>query len=132
MSSPAWLNLQRALADTGVFILWYRGESKARLFFRNPNIEIYYSRVTRKELLRSPIRDAERRRIVLMLGSLRQVNPDAKVTDAYTELLNRYPNLRHHLADALIAATAWTKNLPLVTTNVRHFRSTKEIEVIPF
>ncbi len=132
MSSPAWLNLQRALADTGVFILWHRGESKAKLFFRNPNIEIYYSRVTRKELLRSPIRDAERRRMVLMLGSLRQVNPDAKVTDAYTELLNRYPNLRHHLADALIAATAWTKNLPLVTTNVRHFRSIKEIEVIPF
>ena len=58
-------------------------------FFRNPNIEIYYSRVTRKELLRSPIRDAERRRMVLMLGSLRQVNPDAQVTDAYTELLNR-------------------------------------------
>jgi predicted nucleic acid-binding protein len=132
MSSPAWLNLQRALADTGVFILWYRGESKAKLFFRNPNIEIYYSRVTRKELLRSPIRDAERRRMVLMLGSLRQVNPDARVTDTYTELLNRYPNLRHHLADALIAATAWTKNLPLVTTNVRHFRSIKEIEVIPF
>ncbi len=25
MSSPAWLKLQRALADTGVFILWYRG-----------------------------------------------------------------------------------------------------------
>jgi predicted nucleic acid-binding protein len=88
--------------------------------------------VTRKELLRSPISDAERRRISLMLGSLRQINPDAKVTDAYTELLNRYPNLRHHLADALIAATAWTKNLPLVTTNVRHFRSIKEIEVIPF
>ena len=132
MSSPAWLNLQRALADTGVFILWYRGESKAKLFFRNPNIEIYYSRVTRKELLRSPIRDAERRRMSLMLGSLRQVNLDAKVTDAYTELLNRYPNLLHHLADALIAATAWTKNLPLVTTNVRHFRSIKEIEVIPF
>jgi predicted nucleic acid-binding protein len=103
MSSPAWLNLQRALADTGVFILWYRGESKAKLFFRNPNIEIYFSRVTRKELLRSPIRDAERRRMVLMLGSLRQVNPDAKVTDAYTELLNRYPNLRLHLADVLIA-----------------------------
>jgi predicted nucleic acid-binding protein len=132
MSSPAWLTLNRALADTGVFILWYRGEPKAKLFFRNPNIEIYFSRMTRKELLRSPISDAERRRMSLMLGSLRQVNPDAKVTDAYTELLNRYPNLRHHLADALIAASAWAKNLPLVTTNVRHFRSITEIEVIPF
>lgn len=132
MSSPAWLNVQRALADTGVFILWYRGEPKAKLFFRNPNIEIYYSRVTRKELLRSPISDAERKKMRLMLGSLRQINPDATVTDAYTELLNRYPNLRHHLADALIAATAWARNLPLVTTNVRHFRTLKEIEVIAF
>jgi len=67
-----------------------------------------------------------------MLGSLRQINPDAPVTDAYTELLNRYPNLRHHLADALIAATAVAKNLPLVTTNVRHFKGIAEIEVIPF
>ncbi|HKO96877.1 MAG TPA: PIN domain-containing protein [Pyrinomonadaceae bacterium] len=132
MSSPAWLNIDRALADTGVFILWYRGEPKAKLFFRNPNIEIYYSRVTRKELLRSPISDAERRQISLMLGSLRQINPDKTVTDAYTELLHRYPNLRHHLADALIAASAWAKSLPLVTINLRHFKSIKEIEVIPF
>ena len=132
MSSPAWLNLRRALADTGVFILWYRGELKAKVFFRNPNIEIYYSRMTRKELLRPPISDAERRRIQMMLATLRQINPDASVTNAYTDLLRLYPNLRHHLADALIAASAWAKNLPLVTTNVRHFRSVKEIEVIPF
>ena len=50
-----------------------------------------------------------------MVGSLRQINPDVTVTDAYTELLNRYPNLRPHLADALIAAAALAKNLPLVT-----------------
>lgn len=132
MSSPAWLRLERALADTGVFILWYRGEPNAKLFFRNPNIEIYYSRTTRKELLRPPISDAERRRISMMLGTLRQVNPDPAVANAYTALLGRYPNLRHHLADTLIAATALTKNLPLVTTNVRHFRGIEEIEVIPF
>ena len=132
MSSPAWLNLQRALADTGVFILWHRGELNAKLFFRNPNIDIYYSRVTRKELLHPSISDAERRRILMMLGTLRQVNLDASITDAYSELLNRYANLRHHLADALIAGTAWAKNLPLVTTNARHFRSIEEIEVIAF
>ncbi|HBB86732.1 MAG TPA: hypothetical protein DC047_03865 [Blastocatellia bacterium] len=132
MSSPAWLNLPKALADTGVFILWYRGEPNAKLFFRNPNIEIYYSRMTRKELLRPPISDAERRRILLMLGTLRQVNPDPAVTDAYASLLLRYPNLQHHLADTLIAATAMAKNLPLVTTNVRHFKGIAEIEVVSF
>jgi predicted nucleic acid-binding protein len=132
MSSPGWLNLQRVLADTGVFILWYRGEPRAKLFFRSRHTEIYYSRVTRKELLRSPISDAERRRISLMLGNLRQINPDPTVTRAYSELLNRYPDLRHHLADSLIAASAWAKNMPLVTTNMRHFRSIREIEVIAF
>lgn len=132
MSSPAWLNLPRALADTGVFILWYRGEPKAKLLFRNPNIVIYYSRMTRKELLHHPISDAERERILMLLGTLRLINPDAAVTDAYTTLLSRYPNLRHHLADALIAATAVAKNLPLVTTNVRHFKGIAEIEVVPF
>ncbi|MDX6443195.1 MAG: hypothetical protein QOH71_269 [Blastocatellia bacterium] len=132
MSSPAWLSLNRALADTGIFILWYRGKPNAKLFFRNPNIQIYYSRVTRKELLRSPIRDVERRRISIMLGNFRQINPDVAVTNAYSDLLNLYPNLRHHLADALIAASAWAKHLPLVTTNVRHFKSIEEIEIIPF
>src|SRR5436190_23072636 len=105
MSSPHF-NLRRALADTGVFILWYRGEPKAKVFFRNPNNEIYYSRMTRKALLRSPISDAERRRIQMMLATLRQINPDASVTNAYTELLRLYSNLRHHLADALITASA--------------------------
>src|SRR5437870_5513580 len=131
MSSPAWVNLRRALA-TQVFSSSGIGASRSKTLLRNPNIEIYYSRVTRKELLRSPISDAESRRIQLMLGSLRQINPEGTVTDAYIELLNRYPNLRPHLADALIAAAALAKNLPLVTTNVRHFRLVKEIEVIPF
>ncbi len=36
------------------------------------------------------------------------------------------------LADALIAASAMAKNLPLVTTNLRHFKEIAEIEVIPF
>ena len=59
-SEPPWLALTSALADTGVFILWYRGDPRARLFFRNPAIEIYYSRVTRKELLHPPVSDAEK------------------------------------------------------------------------
>lgn len=132
MSRPAWLNLTRALADTGVFILWHRGYSQARLFLRNPNVEIYYSKVTRKELLRPPISDSERQRITKLLQNFRLINPDASIAAAYSDLLTRYPYLRDHLADALIAASAWTKNLPVVTTNVRHFEPIQEIQVIPF
>jgi hypothetical protein len=41
MSEPTLLELRSALVDTGVFILWYRGDTRARLFFRNPYTIIY-------------------------------------------------------------------------------------------
>jgi predicted nucleic acid-binding protein len=131
-SERPWLRLTSALADTGIFILWYRGDSQARLFFRNPAIEIYYSRVTRRELLRPPISDAERTRLLKLLAGMRLINPDNQITAAYSDLLSRYPYLRVHLADALIAASAWVKQLPLVTTNLRHFQQIREIYVVPF
>ena len=132
MSSPAWLHLTRALADTGVFILWYRGDPRARLFFRHPILEIYYTRMTRKELLHPPISDAERQHILRLLATLRLINPEGPIAAAYADLLTRYPYLQAHLPDTLIAASAWVKNLPLVTTNPRHFRPIQEIEVITF
>jgi predicted nucleic acid-binding protein len=137
MSRPAWLNLTRALADTGVFVLWNRGDLQARLFLRNPNVEIYYSKVTRKELLRRPINNAERRRIVRVLEAFRLINPEASIAAGYSDLLTRYSYLRDHLADTLIAASAWTKHLLLLTTNVRptnvrHFEAIQEIQVVRF
>jgi len=131
-NEPPWLALTSALVDTGVFILWYRGDPRARLFFRNPAIEIYYSRVTRKALLHPPISDAEKACVLRLLAGLRLINPDNQIAAAYSDLLSRYGYLRVHLADALIAASAWVKNLPLVTTNLRHFQQIREIEVIPF
>jgi predicted nucleic acid-binding protein len=47
-------------------------------------------------------------------------------------LLEKYPYLHDHLADALIAATAWKKNLEVVTTNTRHFSPIAEIHVRRF
>jgi predicted nucleic acid-binding protein len=132
MSEPAWLELRSALVDTGVFILWYRGDARARRFFRTQHTIIYYSKVVRKELLRPPISDAERRRILTLLRTMRLINPDPQIVAAYSDLLERYPYLRDHLADALIAASAWAKNLPIVTVNRRHFDPITEIEVVPF
>jgi hypothetical protein len=44
------------LVDTGVFILYFRGDRRAVDFLRQTNAVIDYSRVTRKELLHPPIR----------------------------------------------------------------------------
>jgi len=83
-------------------------------------------------LLHPPISDAEKARRLRLLAGLRLINPDNQIAAAYSDLLSRYGYLRVHLADALIAAGAWEKNLPLVTTNLRHFQQIREIEVIPF
>jgi predicted nucleic acid-binding protein len=120
------------LVDTGVFILYFRGDRRAVDFLRQTNAVIYYSRVTRKELLHPPIRARERREVLAFLCRHRLVNPDPQITEGFSSLLEKYPYLRDHLADALIAATAWTKGLEVVTTNPRHFEPIAEIRVRRF
>ena len=51
------------LVDTGVFIAWARGETAAREFFHNPSGRLYYSKQTRKELLRTHISSSELRKL---------------------------------------------------------------------
>lgn len=120
------------LVDTGVFISWYRGEKAARDFFRRPPGRLYYSKQTRKELLRPPISNMESRTVKRFLRRFRMVNLDDTIARAFSDLLAKYPYLRDHLPDALIAATAWAKKMILVTTNPRHFKPIKEIRVTIF
>ena len=127
-----WATLSRGLLDTGIIIRWHRGDVDARHCLRQTETDWYYARMTRKELLHPPIRDAEKRKLLALLATMRIINPDDEIAEAYTDLLQRYPYLRDHLADALIAATAWVKGLPVVTTNVRHFVPIEGIEVISF
>ncbi len=120
------------LIDTGVFILYLRWDREATRFFRQPHAVLYYSRVTRKELLRPPISARERERVIACLQRYRLVNPDSQIAQAFSLLLEMYTYLRDHLADAFIAATAWEKNLEVVSTNDRHFEPIAEIRVKRF
>jgi predicted nucleic acid-binding protein len=120
------------LVDTGVFILYFRGDRNAINFFRQTEATIYYSRVTRKELLRPPISARERQQVTAFLQNYRLINPDAQIAEGFSGLLEQYPYLQDHLADALIAATAWKKGLEVITTNPRHFTPIIEIQVKRF
>ena len=132
MSEQSWEDTHIALVDTGVFIAWFHGDRAAQHFFRNPERSLYYAKVTRKELLRKPIRTTEADRIKAFLSRFRLVNPDTQIAARFSELLGKYSYLQVHPADALIAATAWEKNLTLVTTNSRHFVPIEEISVVRF
>jgi len=59
--------------------------------------------------IRPPIRSRQREEILAVLQRYRVVNPDPQITDGFSSLLDKYPYLRDHLADAFIAATAWKK-----------------------
>lgn len=120
------------LVDTGVFILYFRKHPSASTFFRETSDDIYYSRVTRKELLHPPIRAREKNEILTFLQQYRIVNPDPSIAEGMSVLLSQYAYLKDHLADALIAATAWRKGLEVITTNPRHFEPIEEIRVRRF
>lgn len=96
----------RYLVDTGVFILHFRRNLKAITFFRETSAEIYYSRITRKELLRPPISARETEEIVAFLHRYRIINPDPSIAEGFSVLVDKYPYLKDHLADAPIAATS--------------------------
>ena len=122
----------RYLVDTGVFILYIREHPQALVFFRETLAEIYYSRMTRKELLRPPISTREKEETLTFLQQYRIVNPDPPIAEGFSALLSRYAYLKDHLADALVAATAWKKGITVVTTNPRRFEPIEEISVKRF
>ena len=60
---------------------------------------------------------------------MRVLNVDPVIAAAASELLQEYPNDPLRVNDALIAATAWTKKLPLLTRNRKHYEFITEIEL---
>lgn len=89
---------------------------------------MYCSVVTRKELLGKPgLTSTERERIVRLLRVVRVLNVDSVIAAAASELLQKCVSHPLRVNDALIAATAWTKGLPLLTRNRKHYEFIVEI-----
>jgi predicted nucleic acid-binding protein len=109
------------LIDTDIFIDYFK-VGLLRQVFEGKEFEIYYSVVTKKELLsKSGLRESERQAILLTLKRYRLIPLDDRIARKYSEIRGRYQTLEK--ADALIAATALVRKLPLVTRNIRHFQN---------
>ncbi len=116
------------LVDTDILIDWLQGQLWARALFADKDVRLYCSAVTRKELFEKPgLSDTERRHIRYLLQRVRVLTVDAVIAAAASELLQKYSDQPFRVPDALIAATAWTKSLPLITRNRKHYLFISEI-----
>ena len=117
------------LVDTDVFIA-YLNRRAYRVYLENPQNKVYYSAVTKKELLSKPgLRASERQAILALLRRFRLIRIDQRVSDEYSQLRSTYPSLER--GDALIAATSLVRKLSLLTRNRRHFRLVKGLMLLP-
>lgn len=118
------------LVDTNILIDYLRGNKKIFDVLAGKKIRIYYSIVTKKELLKVPgLSGQEAATIHKILKTLRPIRIDPHIAQATAMLLDIYKKERLLMPDAVIAATAWVKKMPLLTRNVKHFRFIKEINV---
>jgi len=107
------------LVDTAIFIDYFN-TGRFHSLFDSDRFIVYYSIITKKELLAKPgLRDAERAAILTELGECRLIPLSDSIAAQYSDLRRRFPALTK--GDALIAATALVKHLPLMTRNKRHF-----------
>jgi predicted nucleic acid-binding protein len=120
------------LLDTDILIDYLKGVQPARALLDSAQFDFYYSSWTRKELLTKPgLRESERQEIEVLLGRFRMIAVDDAIAEKYWELLKKYESQGLRQADAIIAATAWQKGVPLLTRNQKHFRFISEIDLAP-
>ena len=85
-----------------------------------------------KELLaKRGLKDSERKRILDLLSGVKILKVDHDVQKKYWSLVQEHGDRPESLADYIIAATAWSKGLALLTRNTKHFRKIKQIILAP-
>jgi len=122
----------RILMDTDVFIDALKGVRSAKELFRIKDVEIYCSILSKKELLsKGGLKDSERKRVMSMLSDVRVLRIDEDISKKYLLLVKKYGERTDSIVDYIIAATAWSKKLPLLTRNKKHFKQIEEITLAP-
>jgi len=122
----------KLLIDSDILIDWLKGIKGAKDLFRIKEIDLYCSILSKKELLsKSGLRESERKRIIDLLSRIKVLRLDDDINKKYFFLMKKYGEKSDWMADYIIAATAWSKKLPLLTRNKKHFTRIEEIVLSP-
>jgi predicted nucleic acid-binding protein len=110
----------KILIDTDIFIDYFN-HGYFEEVLENDTFTIYYSIITKKELLaKQGLKNSGKQSILYVLGKHRIINITDDIAVKYSALLDEYAEISKE--DALIAATALHKKLPLLTRNWKHYR----------
>jgi hypothetical protein len=122
----------RVLIDTDIIIDSLKGIRAAKELFRTEGVDLYCSILTKKELFsKEGLKDSERKRIINLLGKMKILRIDDDIKNKFLLLIKKYGESPERTADYIIAATAWSKRLPLLSRNRKHFEHIKEIRLSP-
>ena len=120
--------MSKLLLDTNILIDHLRGDAKATALLHDiavGRVAASISVITESEILSaSSLTTKQLRDIAALLSVLPKLAVTSHVAQTAARFRRTY---RIDLADALIAATACLANATLVTRNVKHFRSVREI-----
>ena len=117
-----------ALFDSNIII--YLSKREISLSFLDQFDDHYISVITYMEVLGYRFRDAKEEKFIKeMLGVFRILYIDQKIADMVIRIRQE---VRIRLPDAIIAATAKTANLYLVTRNIEDFKKVKVQITNPF
>lgn len=113
----------RLLVDTDIFID-FLNSGYFEDILEGKDFDIYYSAVTKKELFaKQGPKDSEKQAILYVLKKYRIIPITQNIAERFSDVLYEYPEMSKE--DALIAATALDRKLPLITRNWKHYRKIK-------
>ncbi len=122
----------KLLVDTDIIIDYLKGVKPSRDLFRSRDLDIYCSVLSKKELLSTVgLCDSDRKKIVGLLSKIKVLKIDNDINKRYSFLIDKYSERQDLIVDYIIAATAWAKNLPLLTRNRKHFEHIEEVKLSP-
>ena len=115
------------LVDTDIFIDYFNAGRFSNIL-ENDLFVIYFLAVTEKELLsKKGLKSSEKEAILYTLKNYRRIRINDSIALKYSELRKVYPALDKE--DLLIAATALTRKLPVMTRNYKHYKKIKELSL---
>ena len=116
------------LVDTDLLI-YYLNVGLYTSYLESEEWQVYYSVATKKELFaKQGLTNRERRSIFSLLGRYHPVAISQAIAYRYSELRQHYPTLERE--DAIIAASALVRGMPLISGNQKHFRMIAGLELL--